>query len=136
MCQKQHIFHRKKVSYMKKTLSLILVIVLCLSLCACSDGKGQNDSDIETTPVAPVISLIGEWKSLSGSTITFYEGGLGYAPAGDSLEWSFHSETSQYVITYQGRSFNITADTEDGVRFVFFSGMKFYHGDDIANVNK
>lgn len=122
---------------MKKILSLILVLILCLSLVACSSEKEQNNnSDVETNPAAPMISLIGEWKTLSGSAIVFYEGGLGYAPAGDSFDWSVDSESSQYVVSYQGRTFNISADTDNGARFVFFEGMKFYHIDDFEKVSK
>lgn len=104
---------------MKKLIAIILVAVMCLSLVAC--GGGSQDAEK---------AIVGEWKALSGFSMTFNEDGTGIAPFGGDFEWRYDAEKDWYDVSCMGMSFSMIIKTENDIRYINVEGENYYHADD------
>lgn len=132
---------------MKKLIALLLAAVMCLSLVACGVGSGNETietkgseentsnttSEVETS--APEDAIIGEWTTLSGSTLTFNEDGTGTAPNGE-FSWKYDTDTEWYLLSFMGITFSFEIETENDIHSISLEGETYYHAADYEKASE
>ena len=104
--------------------ALLLAAVMCFSLVACGGSASAKKA------------IVGEWKTLSGSSMTFNEDGTGITPVGDDFDWRYDAEKDWYDVSYMGMSFSMIIKTENDIRYINVEGETFYHADDYEKAVK